>query len=122
MNLSGITIDPAMLIVVAALVALGYFFKSTPDVPDWMIGWILLVLAIVSAIFKLGPTVDGVANGIIAAAIAVYGNTLFKQTTVNRINDRTGSNPTVTVDPPKEVIPNALDLPASPILLEKPVE
>jgi hypothetical protein len=105
MDLSGIALDPSMVLLVGVLVALGYFLKSTPDIPDWLIGWILLVLSIVGAIFKIGATVDGVANGIMAAALAVYGNNLFKQTTVNRLNDRTGVVPTVTVDPPKETVP-----------------
>lgn len=107
MDFSNVAVDPAMGIVVVALIAFGYFLKSTPDIPDWMIGWILLVLAIVAALFKIGVSVDGVVNGIIAASIAVYGNTLFKQTVTNRIADRTGGVASTTIDLPKVEVKDA---------------
>lgn len=110
MDFTNMAIDPAMGIVVIALVAFGYFLKSTPDIPDWMIGWILLVLSIIAGIFKVGANTDGIINGVIAAAIAVYGNSLFKQTMVNRITDRTGETTLTPIDTPKvEVVPITID-------------
>jgi hypothetical protein len=110
MDFSQVTLDPVMFGVAAALVMLGYFFKSTPDIPDWLIGYILLTLGIVAALFKVGVSVDGVVNGIIAAAMAVYGHTLFKQVVTKRVADRTGdisipATPTMIIDPPKTEVP-----------------
>lgn len=117
MDFTSVAIDPAMAFVVIGLIAFGYFLKSTPDIPDWLIGWILLALSIIAALCKVGISVDGVVNGVIAAATAVYGNTLFKQTTINRITDRTDQATIASALAPIPILaPESVPIPAPTIV------
>ena len=75
-------IDPAMLVVVAALWFIGYGLKQTPKVPNWSILWIVVLFGIVFGLMVVGPTVNGVIQGIIAAALAVLGHQIVKQTKI----------------------------------------
>jgi hypothetical protein len=79
--LSNITLHPALAIVVPALIILGYVLKQTPKFPDWLIVWVLLVGGIIAGIVAIGSTLDGVANGIIAAWMAIAAHQTWKQTT-----------------------------------------
>lgn len=74
-------IDPKLLVVVAACWAFGYALKSTPRVADWLIIWFVTCLAIVLACLILGVGPLSVIQGILCAAVAVYGNQLLKQST-----------------------------------------
>lgn len=77
--LNQVTLDQALVFVVPALIILGYALKQTPFVPDWLIVWVLLVVGTAAGVIAVGPTVDGVANGIIAAGMAVFSHQAFKQ-------------------------------------------
>lgn len=74
-------IDTRLLIVIAACWVFGYMLKQTPKVADWLIIWLVTCLAIVLACFILGFGPVSVIQGILCAAVAVYGNQLLKQTT-----------------------------------------
>ncbi|MDF0726274.1 phage holin family protein [Cytobacillus sp. S13-E01] len=76
---SQIAIHPQLVLVVPALLILGYALKNTPKVQDWMIIWILLLLGIMASILKLGFTVNGIANGMIAAGAAITTHQAIKQ-------------------------------------------
>lgn len=73
-------VDPKLLMVVAACWAFGFALKRTPQVPDWLIIWLVTCLSIVLAYMIVGPSPEAVMQGILCAAIAVYGNQLIKQT------------------------------------------
>ncbi|QGH37013.1 holin [Gracilibacillus salitolerans] len=69
-----------MLIVVAVLWVIGLFLKRTPNFPDWIIVWTLLVLGVLVAVFVIGFTVDAFIQGVIVAGLAVFAHQLIKQT------------------------------------------
>ena len=73
-------IDGEMMIVIVALWVIGAFLKRTPNVPDWTIIWLLLVVGIVLAFFVIGFTAGAVIQGILVAGVAVLGHQLIKQT------------------------------------------
>lgn len=82
-----------VLIVSVALLVLGVFLKKTPGISDWLIPWILTGAGIVLACGVLREvTVQATIQGILAAAVASWGNQLWKQTTEKREVDRNGSN------------------------------
>jgi len=66
--------------LVPALWVIGYFLISTPTIPDWAIGWILLGVSLVGGAFFYGFTAEALYNGVIAAGVAVFGHQLYKQT------------------------------------------
>ncbi|WLR52803.1 phage holin family protein [Bacillus tianshenii] len=74
-----ITIHPQLVIVVPALMIIGYALKMTPFVKDWMIIWILLGCGVAASGLRLGFDVNGISNGIIAAGAAITTHQLFKQ-------------------------------------------
>jgi hypothetical protein len=82
--LQHITLNPALILVAPSLNIIGYVLKQTPHCPNWLILWILLALGVVAGILTIGPTVDGVANGIIATGMAVTTHQAFKQTVERR--------------------------------------
>lgn len=76
------------IIVVVALLVLGYFLKRTPWIQDWMIPWTLTVTGILLACGVLQTfTVESVVQGILAAGIATLTHQLWKQTTEKRKDD-----------------------------------
>lgn len=81
-------LDPAMLAIVAACYAIGLWLKSTPKIAHWMIPYILtgisMIIYVVIEVYTgdkpLGLSiVDGLVEGVICAAVAVYSNQLYKQ-------------------------------------------
>lgn len=85
---SQIAIHPQLVMVVPALLILGYALKHTPKVQDWMIIWILLLLGIIASALKLGFTVNGIANGMIAAGAAITTHQAIKQSFESRRKNR----------------------------------
>lgn len=73
-------IHPGMLGVSLALWVLGYGLKATPKVPNWSIFWITVVLGVVAGILIVGPTAEGVVQGILSAAMAILVYQAVKQT------------------------------------------
>jgi len=78
--LSNITLNPTLGLVFPALMVLGYVLKQTPHFPDWLIIWVLLIVGMISGVIAIGLNVDGVANGIIAAGMAITSHQAWKQT------------------------------------------
>jgi hypothetical protein len=88
LNLALQFIRPELLIVVVACYVLGLFLKSS-KMSDWLIPYILLGFAIVLTIlytavvlgegFTAKVLIVGLIQGLIGAALAVYGNQLIKQ-------------------------------------------
>lgn len=73
-------IDPAMAGVVLVLWFIGYGLKQTPKVPNWSILWVIVVLGIVTGFAILGPNANGFIQGVLAAALAILGHQVVKQT------------------------------------------
>lgn len=67
------------LILVPVLVFIGWMIKNAAYVNDKHIPVILLVCGIVGAGALMGFTVDGVIQGILVAAAAVFSNQIYKQ-------------------------------------------
>jgi len=81
-------VKPELLIVMVACYVLGLFLKASA-MKDWLIPYVLLVVAIIitiaymAVVLNLGLTgkviIEGFIQGLFAAALAVYGNQLIKQ-------------------------------------------
>lgn len=68
------------LIMIPTLYALGFFFKNTKKVEDWMIPFILLGISLVLTPFLLGGfTAMNIIQAILVVAAAVLANQLTKQ-------------------------------------------
>lgn len=72
-------VDEAMVLV-PALMIIGYMLKQTPKIENWMIPWILLILGTIGTVLMLGVTVKGFVQGAIVTGVAVLGHQLWKQT------------------------------------------
>lgn len=87
-------IKPELVIIVVACYALGNFLKGQPAVKDHTIPLVLLVFGIVLAIAYLAisleqgltakAVLEGFIQGLLCAAVAVYGNNVFKQLTIKK--------------------------------------
>ncbi len=72
---------PQALIVVVALLVIGYFLKKTPIIKDWLIPWILVCVGIILAWGVLEAiTIQATIQGILAAGVATLTHQLWKQT------------------------------------------
>lgn len=69
------------IVLVPALWIIGTFLKKTPNVPDWVIPWVILICGIGGAVALLGMTADSVIQGVLVAGVAVLGHQILKQTT-----------------------------------------
>lgn len=67
------------LIVIPVLLILGKMIKETPNVKDWLIPYILLVIGAALTIALIGFNADAVIQGILVSGAAVFGHQLFKQ-------------------------------------------
>lgn len=67
------------LVLIPVLYLIGVLLKATPNIPDWLIPYILGGLGILGAIFLLGFNVQSVIQGILAAGASVYVNQAIKQ-------------------------------------------
>ena len=80
LDLSSVALHEALVLVVPALLIIGFALKQTPKCPDWLIVWILPVLGTIAGVFAIGANIEGVANGLIAGGLAITANQLYKQT------------------------------------------
>lgn len=88
-------IDPAVLVVVPVLIALGRMMKKTPNMKNWMIPYILTAIGVVLAtsIYVLNDGVqglsilNGILQGVLASAAAVYVYQLYIQAKDKRKSD-----------------------------------
>lgn len=73
-----------MLVLIPVLYVLGMMLKGTPNVKDWTIPWILLVIGVACAIgIGIGvglPIVSAIVQGILVTGATVYVNQLVVQT------------------------------------------
>jgi hypothetical protein len=69
------------LIIVPALLFLGYLFKNTPSFKDWLIPYALTAIGVVLALLLLGLSVDAFLQGVLVSGAAVLGNQFYKQLT-----------------------------------------
>ncbi len=67
------------LVLVPVLYLIGMLLKATPNLPNWLIPYILGALGIIGAILLLGVSVQSVIQGILAAGASVYVNQAIKQ-------------------------------------------
>ncbi|WP_163583274.1 phage holin family protein [Gracilibacillus saliphilus] len=77
-NILEFVIDDA-LIIIPALLVMGWIFKNTPDFKDWLIPYALLVLGVICSMLLLGFSVESFIQGILVTGAAVLGNQLVKQ-------------------------------------------
>ena len=78
--LQQVEIHQQLVLVVPALMIIGYALKQTPFINDWLILWILLILGVTASLLTIGLTVNGFANGVIAAGAAITTHQAYKQT------------------------------------------
>lgn len=71
-------IDEA-LIIIPALLIWGYFIKNTPNIKDWLIPYILLVLGIIGTVSILGFNLAAIIQGVLVTGTAVLVNQGYKQ-------------------------------------------
>lgn len=92
-------IRPELLILVIFLWCLGLFFKKAPWFQEeWAIPFILLFIGLIITIVYIAIVLGegflpeviimGIIQGVIIAALAVFGNELIKQGTVKRKEDK----------------------------------
>jgi len=92
-------IKPELFILIIFLYCLGFFLKKAPWFSaDWMIPFILLgvsvliTIAYLAIVLKLGfgaeVIVTGIIQAVIIAALSVFGNELIKQAVVKRVEDK----------------------------------
>lgn len=87
-------VRPELLILIAVTWCLGLFIKQTPKIQDWLIPIILLLFSVIFTVlwiavvlgngFTAAVIISAVGQGIIIAAIAVFGNEVIKQISVKR--------------------------------------
>ena len=84
-------IQADLVILIVVIYVLGMFLKKIPNMVDWAIPLVLLVVAIVLTIVYKGialeegitavTTVEGFVYGVLVAGVAVFTNQIIKQTT-----------------------------------------
>lgn len=84
-------IQPSLGIIIIFLICVGMFLKKMPDIADWIIPFVLWGTGIVMTILWFGVIdgngvtlavfVNGLVQGTLVAAVAVFGNQLYKQIT-----------------------------------------
>ena len=72
-------IDEAYILI-PVLYVIGMFLKKTPNLADWLIPWILLLLGVVGGFFLSGMQIGGILQGVLIAGVTVFANQLYKQT------------------------------------------
>lgn len=75
------------MILVPVLWFLQFILKETPNVRDWMIPYILIVVGIVGAVAILGMEPGSFIQGTIATAVAVLGNVLAREGVKGAVED-----------------------------------
>lgn len=88
-NLIAQFIEPEILIIAVSCYSIGMFLKSS-KMKDWLIPIVILIFGVISSIgylaYVLGNglsikiIINGFIQGLLSAALAVYGNQVIKQT------------------------------------------
>lgn len=67
------------LILIPVLFVLGAIIKKTPNVKDWIIPYVLLIVGVVLTVAMLGYTVEAIIQGILVTGATVFSHQLIKQ-------------------------------------------
>lgn len=68
-----------LIIVIAVLGGVGVLLKNTPNIPDWIIPYVLMIIGVVAAISINGFSTTSILQGVIASFCSTGVNQLFKQ-------------------------------------------
>jgi len=68
-----------VLYIIPVLYALGMIIKGIPKIPNWLIPIILLAIGIAFSGCIVGWTADGIVQGVLVTAAAVFTNQVVKQ-------------------------------------------
>jgi uncharacterized membrane protein YccC len=74
-------LKPEALILVGVIYALGIMLKKIKKIPDFLIPFILLILAILFCVTYFGLNANAIVQAVLVTATAVYTNQLYKQST-----------------------------------------
>ncbi|WP_211750247.1 phage holin family protein [Paenibacillus sp. Marseille-Q4541] len=72
-------IDPRLIIVLALCWVVGFVLKQTPKVPDWTIVYIVTAISVLLTVWMIDWSPESLIQGVLTAAVAVYGNQIIKQ-------------------------------------------
>ncbi len=75
------------LIIIPVLLIFGFILKNTPNVQDWLIPWVLLVIGILLALLLLGLSANSLVQGILVVGAAVLIHQLYRQTKGHKNDD-----------------------------------
>lgn len=90
-------VRPELLVVVVVCYCLGLFLKGVPKIKDWVIPFVLLVSSVIMCVLYMGLVIEkqwtpeiifvSLMQGILCAAMTVFGNEILKQVTYKRYRD-----------------------------------
>lgn len=69
-----------MFVLMPVLYFVGLLLKNTPKCPDWLIPYLILIVAILLAFGIGGVSIDSLIQGFLVAGATVLTNQLIKQT------------------------------------------
>lgn len=72
-------ISDHVYILVPVLFFIGFLFKQTPRIADWLIPYLLTIIGVAFACGIAGYSVDSILQGILVAAVTVFIHQLLKQ-------------------------------------------
>jgi len=68
-----------VLYLVPALIIIGKFVKSVPNIANWVIPFVLLVLGVLASNLIIGFSAEATVQGVLVAGAAVFSNQIVKQ-------------------------------------------
>ncbi len=71
-------------VLIPVLYVIGMMIKKIPKIPDWIIPFGLLVIAIPVAMALSGWTIQGAIQGVLVAGVTVFANQLYKQSPIKK--------------------------------------
>lgn len=74
-------------ILIPVLYVIGVFLKKIPNIADWLIPWILLILGMLGGFFLGDMQLHGLLQGVLVAGVTVFANQLYKQTVIKSKED-----------------------------------
>lgn len=78
MDIINYIVDNA-LVLIPALIIIGFIIKQIEVIPNKFIPLILLVFGVGGALGLVGLSIDGIIQGVLVTGAAVYGNQIVKQ-------------------------------------------
>lgn len=71
--------------IIIALWFIGYACRRTPFIPEWLVNWILIGIGVLVSCILYGWNIHSAVNGIIAAAVALFGQQIIKKIFKNKL-------------------------------------